>query len=578
MPYSYPDNIPDYIENLPTGAQKLFVAAFNSVFEETQDEDKARIAGWGAVKTRYEEQEDKWVRKAKEVSSMIDLTEVDTVQKAYALHNKVHSDYVDPRWGHKRKADIQKDHEAIVNLILELGGRHIPKGDALDDTLPQELKEAMRLRYLGDSIELSDGEHPQSKIQVLRVGTFHHPVYGKFEITDETLGSMIKNFKAKKPAPPTEMVVDYEHMGTADPPVKAPAAGWVKGLETDDGGLFALVEWTDDAVKEIKGKQYRFISPEFDLNYQDKDTGKRIGPTLISITLTNRPFIEGMQPVVLSEALGSMIFNEEVKMAEWDAQYINNLPDDCFAYIKPDGEKDDEGKTVPRALRYLPYKNSSGEVDLPHLRNALARLDQTELSPEEQAKARKVLIDAAQEAGVGDYSELPGVTESEWKEATMEETKLREALGVGADADLMKEAQAIKAKAEEAITLKTQVDELTTELATAKESAENATKKLSDAEAEKAVDTAIASGKLLPKMKQWATDYVLRDPTGFTAFLEMVEKVGPDLTIRGSDAAGTGVTAEPTEKELEVAARLGVSTEDLVKAKEAEAKKGVKGK
>ncbi len=65
---------------------------------------------------------------------------------------------------------------------------------------------------------------------------------------------------------------------------------------------------------------------------------------------------------------------KEIEEAVWDVKYINDLPDDCFAVILPGGEKDEEGKTVPRTLRYFPYKNAQGEIDLPHLRNALARL------------------------------------------------------------------------------------------------------------------------------------------------------------------------------------------------------------
>ena len=70
---------------------------------------------------------------------------------------------------------------------------------------------------------------------------------------------------------------------------------------------------------------------------------------------------------------------EETKSAKmkesavWTTAYINNLPNSSFAYIEAGGKKDKEGKTVPRSLRHLPYKDASGKVDLPHLRNAIAR-------------------------------------------------------------------------------------------------------------------------------------------------------------------------------------------------------------
>lgn len=48
-------------------------------------------------------------------------------------------------------------------------------------------------------------------------------------------------------------------------------------------------------------------------------------------------------------------------------------------YVAPGGKKDSEGKTAPRSLRYFPIKGEDGKVDLPHLRNALARIPQAKL-------------------------------------------------------------------------------------------------------------------------------------------------------------------------------------------------------
>lgn len=90
---------------------------------------------------------------------------------------------------------------------------------------------------------------------------------------------------------------------------------------------------------------------------------------------------------------------------KWTAEYINSLPDSCFAYIEPGGTKDGEGKTVPRRLRHLPYKDENGKIDLPHLRNALARLPQTNLSVEAKRKAKEILTAAAREVGLPSYEE-----------------------------------------------------------------------------------------------------------------------------------------------------------------------------
>lgn len=89
-------------------------------------------------------------------------------------------------------------------------------------------------------------------------------------------------------------------------------------------------------------------------------------------------------------------------MADWDVTYVNDLPDSCFAAVEPGGTKDDGGRTVPRSLRHLPYKDASGAVDKPHLRNALARIGQTDLPAAIKAKAQAKLDAAAKAAGIGD--------------------------------------------------------------------------------------------------------------------------------------------------------------------------------
>lgn len=66
--------------------------------------------------------------------------------------------------------------------------------------------------------------------------------------------------------------------------------------------------------------------------------------------------------------------------AVWSTAFQNNLPDSSFLYIAPGGETDGEGKTKPRTLRYFVYKDASGAIDLPHLRNAIVRIPQSDLS------------------------------------------------------------------------------------------------------------------------------------------------------------------------------------------------------
>jgi hypothetical protein len=86
--------------------------------------------------------------------------------------------------------------------------------------------------------------------------------------------------------------------------------------------------------------------------------------------------------------------------AEWSQKEINDLPDSAFALIDKGGSKDQEGKTVPRTLRNLPHHDKGGKVDLPHFRNAMARVTHTNLSSDQQRQAHDHLLKHYRELGI----------------------------------------------------------------------------------------------------------------------------------------------------------------------------------
>jgi HK97 family phage prohead protease len=86
--------------------------------------------------------------------------------------------------------------------------------------------------------------------------------------------------------------------------------------------------------------------------------------------------------------------------AEWDAAYVNDLPDSAFAVVLPGGTKDDAGKTVPRDLRKLPHHDAAGALDMPHLRNAMTREPQADMSAAEHAQAHAHLMRHADAQGM----------------------------------------------------------------------------------------------------------------------------------------------------------------------------------
>jgi hypothetical protein len=227
------------------------------------------------------------------------------------------------------------------------------------------------------------------------------------------------------------------------------------------------------------------------------------------------------------------------EMAEWDTAYINNLPDSCFAVIKSGGEKDEEGKTKPRSLRMLPYKGMDGKVDLPHLRNALARLPQSDLTPEEKAAAEKKLQAAAKEAGVGEDKETKN------QEAIVEK-ELRTLLGLDDKADVLATVKTLKEQAGNAATVLAERDTNAAELKTLKT-------KLAERERDERVSRAMQSGKVTPAQKPWADQYALSDPSGFDTFVAaapVVVKTGEIGTQTGKETAPDA--SQLSEGELKV--------------------------
>lgn len=114
------------------------------------------------------------------------------------------------------------------------------------------------------------------------------------------------------------------------------------------------------------------------------------------------------------------VFGKEIGLKrEWTTAYINTFEDNCFAIIEPTGQKDNDGRTLPKTARHLPHHakgdgaaGTGGKVDLSHLRNALARMNQItavtdKITTEDlRNRAKKHLIAHAKKEGIGDYDIL----------------------------------------------------------------------------------------------------------------------------------------------------------------------------
>jgi len=309
----------------------------------------------------------------------------------------------------------------------------------------------------GEIFEYADTYNIEDK-EIFATGTWKGDKY-----TTKDLDDMVEAFNAMRDHHDVPLKLGHDEHQKLLQKDGYPAAGWLTKLKRVGQKLVASFAKVPRVIKDLIDRgAYRHVSSEIYWNYKDPKTGRLFRRALVGVALlgADRPAVAGLKawdklyseshtysmdideqgrityeqfvceclkcgykmrtdqhcdtlecpkcggPMRRAERPGPGKMEDDMtKFAEWDTKYINDLPDSSFAFISPGGEKDEEGKTTPRALRHLPYKDKNGKIDLPHLRNALARLPQTNLSPAEKAKARAVLVRAAKSVGVGDYDQ-----------------------------------------------------------------------------------------------------------------------------------------------------------------------------
>lgn len=155
-----------------------------------------------------------------------------------------------------------------------------------------------------------DALEPTKAIQILKVGNFEHPKSGKLTITTKDLERFVESFS--KNVRKIDLPINYEHLMSSAHGTKA--AGWIKELRIENDGkeLWAVPEWTPEGLREVKDKEYRYLSAELLFSYRDNETGVVHDRVLKGAALTNYPVIKGMAPIEASE-LSNNQKNEGVK-------------------------------------------------------------------------------------------------------------------------------------------------------------------------------------------------------------------------------------------------------------------------
>lgn len=347
---------------------------------------------------------------------------------------------------------------------------------------------------------------------ILNFGDLIHPVTGqKIKIDKAFADTLVKNFD--------EGYCDIVQVPLANDQnqhVENPGAnlGEVLGLRVDDaaGKVYAQV----DARKQADdfGKTLLGASAFMHLNYKDTKTGQRVGPTLLHVAVTNRPYVTGLDPYQEIVAASS----------EYDGEP---------ALLEMSATTDQEEAAVPRTLQdILAELKADHNLDVESLQTALS-------AAEAKASETEVALSTAQEelAAKPDLDELVD--------------KVRAALSGTGVADETKLSAGGDVTADDIVSAVATLAQDNVKLTSANEETSKRVAALEKRHVETEIDGYIAEGKILPAKREVFLTMALTNR-------EMFDQVLPDEPlVKLGNEQGSGPSAEAHQtQEVDIEAEI----------------------
>ena len=165
---------------------------------------------------------------------------------------------------------------------------------------------------------------------ILNKGALLHPKTGeRINIDDGFVRAMQDNF-----AKGTCDIVQVPLANDDNKHVETPAAnlGEVVGIRERGGKVYALIDARQDADKF--GKTYLGASAFLSTNYTDSATGKKAGPTLLHVAVTNRPYVTGLDDYKEVIAASDDSTGEVVVLTEAPEEIVPLSREELLAALK----------------------------------------------------------------------------------------------------------------------------------------------------------------------------------------------------------------------------------------------------
>lgn len=225
---------------------------------------------------------------------------------------------------------------------------------------------------------------------ILNMGDLIHPATGrKIKVDDQFVGTLKNNFDKK-----ICDIVQVPLANDSNQHVENPDrnVGEVVDIEVKNKKVYAVIDARDPkAVEKFKNKTYIGASAMLSLDYTDTSTGKKSGPTLCHVAVTNRPYItnlEDYEEIVKASADNS---DEAVLLTELATE--DNVGTDSGSLEEPEAR---EQKTMTKDELIAALK-AEHNIDVDALQ---AEADKPAETVDPAAELSNKLVDALTERGV----------------------------------------------------------------------------------------------------------------------------------------------------------------------------------
>lgn len=246
------------------------------------------------------------------------------------------------------------------------------------------------------------GKKTDKGYEILKVGTMYSKKYGKIEVTQGMIDTIVAHFNDN--VLETAPYIDVEHKRTEG------SCGPITKALSEDGKLYIDIDWNNRGKELVDDKQFMYLSAHID-EALDSKTGKTIPLVLLGAALTNYPVYKDQSPLyelTLSETPlptgekadgsgsdknknGGNPMEEFKKALEALTQAISALPDDA---AKEQAKKDAAAAIgVSMEMACKPGEKKMSEIEIKLAEEAKLQLkevsDKVKTLSEENAGLRK---------------------------------------------------------------------------------------------------------------------------------------------------------------------------------------------